>query len=859
MEKQDRSSIEIQQKAERAIKLRRLKEAEEKENLPHIYAFNGRRYKWAREFSLSRNFINIVTAANQLGKALENGTLIPTPDKGFVEIQDIKPGDMVFGSDGKPCKVLAVPFKGQDICYEITFDDGSKVIASENHLWKCKTPTQRFKKKHPTYNHWVVRSTKDIFSFGGEEPKPGQRCSIPYTEEVITEDVGLFDPYLVGLLLGDGCFSGSVTLSNSEPEIISYVTGKHGAVPLSAKNNEKCSWRFNGMQGFIKELGLWHKKSAQKFIPKQYLSAGINERWQLFHGLMDTDGTAADRGVIQYSTVSKQLCEDFCELVASLGGVTEVKKKPSFYKKDGKRIKCQDHYQVTVKITKCPFLLPRKAKRYYHVRYRYERLVYKIKKIGKRACTCLTVDSPDSTFLCTKDYIVTHNSSEMIRKCIDWATNTYLWPELWPQATIDGIKPNQFWYLYPSKDVATAEFETKWKEFLPKDKNHPVYGWKEYIDKGKIHRVVFNTGVIVYFKTYKQDAADLQAGTVFALFADEELPWHLYDELSMRVNAVNGYLHFGFTATLCQRFWKNIVEDRKALVTASVWQISLYDCQYYDDGTPSKWTDKKIQETIDKCSTPAQVQRRVFGKFVADENLKYPTFSETENVVEYHPLPANWMGWASVDYGGGGSSHPAAISVIAVNPEYTMGRTIRLWRGDGITTTAQDVIEKYLEIIKTVKIPVVATWYDWAAKDLATIAQRLGLNFLKANKSHEDGEAILNALLKNRMLKFFRHNSKCDFDGEYLQAEKIVDEFSLLLTTTSKRHALDDLIDVTRYGVVNVPWDWEAAMDLKKKVPVPKEKTIDDLRRERFVGDDDIRDAFGVEEEFDFWNNHMEF
>jgi hypothetical protein len=110
-------------------------------------------------------------------------------------------------------------------------------------------------------------------------------------------------------------------------------------------------------------------------------------------------------------------------------------------------------------------------------------------------------------FLCAANQI--SKSSTQIRKCIDWATNQGTWDALW------GRQPIQFWYLYPSRDVATIEFETKWKQFLPRGdfKDHPVYGWKEEKRKGEIWALHFHIGVHVYFKTYAQDSMNLQTGT----------------------------------------------------------------------------------------------------------------------------------------------------------------------------------------------------------------------------------------------------------------------------------------------------------------------------------------------------------
>jgi len=66
--------------------------------------------------------------------------------------------------------------------------------------------------------------------------------------------------------------------------------------------------------------------------------------------------------------------------------------------------------------------------------------------------------------------------------------------------------PTQFWYLYPTSTQVNIEFETKWKQFLPKGeyKNDPIYGWHEEKKDGNIIAIHFNSGVHLYFKTYAQ-------------------------------------------------------------------------------------------------------------------------------------------------------------------------------------------------------------------------------------------------------------------------------------------------------------------------------------------------------------------
>lgn len=88
------------------------------------------------DFKNSKNKLINIAGENGKGKALPNDTRIPTPS-GDKEMGEIKVGDYVFGSDGKPTKVIGVfPQDRKKEIYEIIFEDGRKVKASDDHLWK---------------------------------------------------------------------------------------------------------------------------------------------------------------------------------------------------------------------------------------------------------------------------------------------------------------------------------------------------------------------------------------------------------------------------------------------------------------------------------------------------------------------------------------------------------------------------------------------------------------------------------------------------------------------------------------------------------------------------------------------------
>jgi hypothetical protein len=454
--------------------------------------------------------------------------------------------------------------------------------------------------------------------------------------------------------------------------------------------------------------------------------------------------------------------------------------------------------------------------------------------------------------LCAANQI--SKSSTQIRKAIDWATNVKKWPLLWR------AKPTQFWYLYPTKDVAKIEFETKWKQFLPRGeyKNHPVYGWREEWQNKSLFAIHFNSGVHIYFKTYAQDEAHLQSGTCDAIFCDEELPTHHLDELLMRLAATDGYFHMVFTATLGQEYWRKAIEPRnkeeEIYPEALKIQVSMFDCLTYRDGTPSHWTHERISRQMKLCGSKAEIQKRIYGKFIVVGGLKYESFEREKNMKPRRPgqqTPRSWSVYSAVDYGSGGKEgHPSAVLFVCVDPLFRSARVFRGWRGDGIQTTASDALLKMIELRE--KLTVSAQLYDQGCKDLETIATSMGESLLPSNKSHEVGENIVNVLFKNQMLYIYEGDP---------ELEKLATELSTLKKDTPKNKAKDDLADTLRYICAHIPWDlsWITGIDLSLVTPEDRALTEVEERRKGFDEPTEAeRQEAEMAQEFEEWNELYE-
>jgi phage terminase large subunit-like protein len=410
----------------------------------------------------------------------------------------------------------------------------------------------------------------------------------------------------------------------------------------------------------------------------------------------------------------------------------------------------------------------------------------------------------------------------------------------------------------------------KWKLFLPQGEmaKHPKYGYTVEKVHGEIYAIHFNTGAHIFFKTYSQDTESLQSGSCHALFCDEELPMEHYDELMFRLTATEGYFNMVFTATIGQEFWRLAMEpkegEQEKLPMAYKNCVSMYDCLKYMDGTGTPWDLPKIRAAEMKCKNQNEVLRRVYGRFVKDEGLKYPTFETRRHKKEPHPLPASWLLYAGIDVGSGKgtpnasrpdrSNHPSAIIFVAVSPDYRQARVIDGWRGDDTLTTAGDVFEKYREMVRRKKYNINFAYYDFASKDFHTIGTRAGYTFLIAEKSHEIGENTLNTLFKNDML----------FVYDTPELNKLCTELSTLDTKTNKVNAKDDMVDALRYCVAKIPWDWSfleedpgsrtlEPLNGAGESMVPSLDPITEARRAAFM-EQHAQEEYRIEDEFREFN-----
>lgn len=365
------------------------------------------------------------------GKMLPLDSQICTPT-GFKYLRDIKIGDLVTNpiTGGAQEVSWLHPLETHHF-YRIHFIDGTYTDSSEGHLWNIHQAGKRTKRTDVEGNRINERTkpTKWIFDWMEKHKQgsyKGRSLIIPLTSPVkfavstAASRKNIIEPYVLGVLLGDGCVSGKYPmLTTMDQEIVdkfeaygydmSKVTQKIGN---QAKQYSIVSEKLSNS---IKRLGLAGHKAINKFIPSLYKYATIEERIELMQGLMDTDGYVDDRGHMSYTTISKQLAEDVAFVVRSLGGIATIKKNKAGYKKDGEFIQCNDSYDVYIRTKMNPDLvsLSRKKER---AKYEFNggvselgKRIIDVEYIGQQTSRCITVDDPSGLYV-TDNFTVTHNS-----------------------------------------------------------------------------------------------------------------------------------------------------------------------------------------------------------------------------------------------------------------------------------------------------------------------------------------------------------------------------------------------------------------------------------------------------------------
>ena len=365
----------------------------------------------------NKNFL--LTGPAGCGKAQPMYSKILTPN-GFIEMKDVQIGTKVFTAKGNIGKVSGIYPQGIRPIYEITLQDRTKIRVSDEHI----NVFYRYNDNMGIREDYKMTTMELINFFKTSSYK--LRMDIPVIEFENNSPLPI-DPYLLGVLIGDGCLHKNFRISNPEQDILDKVNAilkDQWDMQLLKLSSTKCDYKLSKIPGTtykygsdslrstLKDLGLL-TNSVDKYLPKQYLLTSKENRIKLLQGLFDTDGTISKNGTVTFTTCSQQLSEDFAFLVRSLGIRDTISTSKSKYRKDGEYIYtgtiCYDHHLKISNSLK--FFTSDKHTKAWHPRmFEPMRNITNIEYVGDEECQCIMIDHPEHTYI-SDGFIPTHNTT----------------------------------------------------------------------------------------------------------------------------------------------------------------------------------------------------------------------------------------------------------------------------------------------------------------------------------------------------------------------------------------------------------------------------------------------------------------
>jgi replicative DNA helicase len=360
----------------------------------------------------------VVAARPGLGKALALDTPLPTPDD-WTTMGEVAVGDRLIGPDGVPTTVVAATEVLHDRpCYELEFSDGSVIVADAQHQWLTDTRASRRSAQQAAGQRNRYRNQRTFAEVRTTE-QIGATLRCRTSDHRLNHSVAncrplhlparqlLVPPYSLGVWLGDGTSGAAPQFTSADPEIAAHVEAEGRA----------CHSRVGTLQARLRTLGVL----GSKHIPRSYLRASVEQRRALLAGLLDTDGTVAAQGHVQFTVTSKRLAHDVRELVTSLGyrcGLSSRRVR-------GRREASSTAYTLIFSTDDEVFRLERK-RLLHKERSQYSRArsgcryITAVRPVRSVPVRCVQVSNDDHMYLAGRSMIPTHNSTlglDFARSC----------------------------------------------------------------------------------------------------------------------------------------------------------------------------------------------------------------------------------------------------------------------------------------------------------------------------------------------------------------------------------------------------------------------------------------------------------
>lgn len=385
----------------------------------------------------------LFTGSTGTGKALADTEWIPVHDPSgqtlYKRNGDLVPGDKVFNRDGKPVEILNVFPQGKKRAYRVEFADGRSIVCNDEHLW---TWTHRNGNGKGIWKTNTLRTLMEKGLRRTHGSREQMKFDIPNNGPVERPaHEGLLDPYVLGVLLGNGSLTNTqLRISSDDLFVVEEVARLLNVSSYENQSVGNYDWVFSDDDASRHRVGvakhetprlqtrqvlaatpeLIGTKSKTKFIPDVYKGGSVAQRWALVQGMFDTDGSISsdDRRRVTYASSGQQLVLDLQEVLYSLGVASTIEARDR---------KGSTEYTLRVKAAPADrvkfFRLPRKHALAYEAMFITRSRFKTFETVGIRnvvdlgesvEMTCIEIDDPEHLYQAGKGHIVTHNT-EMVK------------------------------------------------------------------------------------------------------------------------------------------------------------------------------------------------------------------------------------------------------------------------------------------------------------------------------------------------------------------------------------------------------------------------------------------------------------
>lgn len=244
-----------------------------------------------------------------VGKCHGRGTKILMYDGSIKLVEDIIEGDLLMGDDSTPRTVESLA-RGRDQMYRVTSTKGESYVVNSEHILCLQHTSTRNIVTEIAVTDFLQTSAKT------QRNLKGYRTAVDFA--AVTVD---FDPYILGLWVGDGSQRDPVISSqdavilhylrefcHQNNSVLTFQSGYDYRISAISKQYE------NLFLGFLKR----HNLINNKHIPAAYKINSRAVRLQVLAGLIDTDGYLSNN-TYEITQKSKQITDDLVFMARSVG------------------------------------------------------------------------------------------------------------------------------------------------------------------------------------------------------------------------------------------------------------------------------------------------------------------------------------------------------------------------------------------------------------------------------------------------------------------------------------------------------------------------------------------------------------